>query len=232
MTEASNTREAIRALLDSEDLARYMTMLRKVATRNGSNPYTRTEGKDTLPENLDAVNGEEWPDDAKYGAYALTGSEWRRLRAELGLDGFTRENQDIAAAKLMDERGSLQPVLQGDLGGGLQLDKSVMGRTQPKTIAKYLGMDASGLEVDLPPQAPPLPPDALTVGDRTVVPQGNRDRVMREKIAAANQPDSIKGRMVDLHNALPQNRDADRRLLGDGLPREFDGQLRELIDRY
>lgn len=59
------------------------------------------------------------------GAYQITRSTWRSLRARLGLADFGPDAQDAAAIELIRERGALELVKAGELSGAVALVRRV-----------------------------------------------------------------------------------------------------------
>lgn len=51
------------------------------------------------------------------GAFQFIGSTWGRMANKLGLEDFSPKNQDIAAVALIDEKGALKSLVDGDLHG-------------------------------------------------------------------------------------------------------------------
>lgn len=59
------------------------------------------------------------------GAYQITRTTWRTLRARLGLVDFGPDAQDAAAIELLRERGALELVRAGELAAAVQLVRRV-----------------------------------------------------------------------------------------------------------
>lgn len=51
------------------------------------------------------------------GAYQFLNKTWNNVASALGLEDFSPTNQDVAAVALMDQRGALDNVLEGDVDG-------------------------------------------------------------------------------------------------------------------
>ena len=59
------------------------------------------------------------------GAYQITRSTWRTLRARLSLPDFSPDSQDAAAIELIRERGALDLVKAGELSAAVSLVRRV-----------------------------------------------------------------------------------------------------------
>lgn len=230
-------KQSLSEILTMEPVREFMSMLRKLQTNNDGNPYYKSQGKRRLPKKLEAVNGETWLEDAEYGAYQLTGQQWRTARADLGLDGFTEENQDLAALNLLVDNGAVTSLASDDLPTAIDLAGEVFPklRTNPKKVAKLLGVEMD--TDDLPPVVGTtpkreLPEGAQTIGGEMAIPESDRDMLMADKIAASGQPEDIQRRMMQIHNKMPSTTAADERMIGDGLPTEFDSELRAMLAKY
>lgn len=236
--QPANPAESLNNIAQMPEVDEFLSMLRKLQTNEDGNPYYKSQGKRRLPKKLEAVNGESWMEDAKYGAYQLTGAQWRAARADLALDGFTPENQDKAAVNLLVDAGAVTALIEGDDVEAVKLASEVFPklRTGAKKVAKLLGLDMD--LSDLPPVGPKsspedsLPEGARDIGGEMVMPDSNRDVLMADKIAASGQSPEIQRRMMQLHNKMPSTTSADERMIGDGLPTEFDDELKAMLKKY
>lgn len=125
----------LKALLDANP--QYKVMLDAISKAEG------TWGKDAYStkfggKKVDWRKGKDQKSDGTsnaHGKYQFMNTTWKNLSDTLGLSGFSPEEQDVAALKLLEDNGSLQHIDNGDF------DKAIF--SSAKTWAA-LPKDASG----------------------------------------------------------------------------------------
>lgn len=109
----------LKALLESNP--QYKVMLDTISKAEGTwgkNAYSTKYGGGTSDWKNGKFRGKTTTDNA-HGKYQMVNSTYDRLKDSLKLSGFSPEEQDIAAMKLMEERGVLKELDNGNVEGAI-----------------------------------------------------------------------------------------------------------------
>ena len=146
-------------------------------------PFTETSGRRNLT--------------SAAGRYQFLAGTWDDVAPRIGASDFMPENQDLAAVYLMQRRGALDAVLEGDYSAAI----SKLGRewaslpsspyAQPKRSQEFVDdfLTSRNAERTAPEPAPPGAPDV------TATPLGGIAELMRNP---ANIEDELAARVRDL----------------------------------
>lgn len=248
-------RQTLLQQLENPEVEAYLLRVRNAVSKSKYNAIKipGRKGIKIIPS-LERVVDTEWDEESRYGAYALKPAQWLRAKAAAGLESFSQEEQDLAALQLMSENGSLVDVALGEIEEAdaanadlfPELDKADDNsvdnsgdnsgdnsddKETPASSRKGERMVLGAGSFSEGERARELPLDARVIGDVIAIPNSEGDRATMKAIMDLGVDEETAAKMMEVHNALPQNQENDERLIGDGLPTTFDDQFGELIDQ-